>query len=437
MSRNSRLAVLRQPPFRRFFVGYATSLLGSSMAALAITFAVLRTGGGGTELGWVLAARILPLVLMLLGGGVVNDRLGSRRVMPVADAVRCLSQTGLAVALLGGRGPGLGTLVALVAVWGAAEGLFSPGFGALVPRIVPDGSLADANALLGVARSAASILGPVLAGLLIALAGPSPVLGLDAFSYAVSVAALLTLPRDVRSAPPPGSTFLAELRDGWAEFRSRTWLWVTSAQMGLFNLFVWAPFLVLGPLVAQQRLGGARSWGVVMALYGAGAVAGGALMLGRVPRRPLLVGAAAGLCWGLPSAALAAGCPLPWICAAALAAGIGSAVNGTLYTTATQRQVPAAVLARVSAYTYFGAFALGPLGLAVAGPFSVLLGTSRVLAFGAAWQLAAGLVVLALPAIRVVLPPGPSGPARSDRPRGDASPAPDTSEARGRRRPWS
>ncbi|MFE7463009.1 MFS transporter [Streptomyces sp. NPDC057499] len=406
MSPHHRLAAFRARDFRRFFIGYATSLLGSSMASIAISFAVLENDGDGTELGVVLAARILPLVLVLLVGGVVTDRLGSRQVMITADVVRCLSQAGIAVALFSGS-PGLWTLVALVALWGAAEALFTPALNALVPHIAKGDTLADANALLGVARSFASIAGPVLAGILTAVAGASWVLALDSASYAVSVVALLLLPRAaVRAAP--SSSFVADLREGWAEFRSRTWLWATSLQAGLFNLLVWAPFLVLGPLVAQRRLGGAGSWGLVMALYGAGAMAGGAAMLGRHPRRPLLVATVAALGWSLPSAALAADGSLVWICVAALVAGAGSAVCGTLYATVTQQQVPPGALARVSSYDAFGAFALGPLGLAAAGPVSVLVGTSAVLGFGALWQIVTVAVLLALPAVRAVFPRSPA-----------------------------
>jgi len=412
MPLHRRLAVIRERDFCRFFIGYATSLLGSSMASIAVSFAVLETGGGGTELGYVLAARILPLVLVLLVGGVVTDRLGSRQVMLTADAVRCLTQAGLAVSLLGGA-PGLWTLVVLVALWGAAEALFTPALNALVPHITHGDTLSDANALLGVARSFASIAGPVLAGVLTAVTGASSVLALDSASYAASILALLLLPRTAMPALP-ASSFVADLREGWTEFRSRTWLWVTSVQGCLFNLLVWAPFLVLGPVVAQQRLGGASSWGLVMALYGAGAVVGGIAMLGRHPRRPLLVATVATLGWSLPSAVLSTGRSLPWICAAALIAGIGSAVCGALQATITQRQVPPGALARVSAYNSFGAFALGPVGLAAAGPASVLIGTSGVLGFGAVWQITTVVAVLALPPIRVVLPRQPAdGPTNA------------------------
>lgn len=257
--------------FRRFFLGYTTSLLGSAMASIALTFAILETGGGGTRLGWVMAARILPLVFMLLVGGVVGDRLGSRQAMLTADAVRCLTQLGLVAVLFDGE-PRLWMLVGLVALWGAAEALFTPALGALVPHIVRPDALSDANALLEVTRSATSIAGPVLAGLLTSVVDASTVLAMDAASYAISMVVLLLLPRATRSTFAAAS-FFGELAEGWAEFRSRTWLWVTTVHICLFNLFVWGPFLVLGPVIAEQRLGGATSWGLVMALYGGGAMA--------------------------------------------------------------------------------------------------------------------------------------------------------------------
>ncbi|MGW6056812.1 MFS transporter, partial [Streptomyces sp. NPDC055189] len=134
---------------------------------------------------------------------------------------------------------------------------------------------------------------------------------------------------------------------------------------------------------------------------------GGLVMLGRRPRRPLLVATLATVGWSLPSAALATGRSLPWVCGTTLVAGAGSAICGTLYATATQRQVPPGMLARVNAYASFGAFALGPLALAAAGPVSALVGTAAVLGFGAVWQLAAVTVVLTLPSIRAGLPVPP------------------------------
>ncbi|MBV2357616.1 MFS transporter [Streptomyces sp. J2-1] len=357
----------------------------------------------------VLLFRAVPLVLVLLAGGVISDRLGSRWAMLTADMVRCATQAGLAVLLLSSDVPALWALMALVATWGAAEALFTPALDALVPTLTGAETLSDANALLGVTRSAVSVAGPALAGGLTALVGAVSVLALDSASYAVSAVALLLLPRTTVSVRRD-SSFVGDLREGWSEFRSRTWLWVGSLRGCLFNLLVWAPFLVLGPVVAARRLGGAASWGVVMAAYGVGAVVGGLAVLGRHPRRPLLVAAWAALGWALPSAALSLRLPVLWLCGAALVAGVGSAVSGTYYAAVTQREIPPGALARVSACNYFGAFVLGPVGLAVAGPVSALVGAEGVLGFGAVWQLGACAVVVAVPALRRVAPrPGGVG----------------------------
>ncbi|AUY51126.1 MFS transporter [Streptomyces sp. CB01881] len=394
-----RLAVLGERDFRWFFVGYATSLFGSSMAPVAVAFAVLDGGGGGTDLGWVMAARILPIVLVMLVGGVVADRLGSRRVMLVADVLRCGVQGVFAAALAAGHAP-VWVMVGLVALWGLGEGVFLPALGALVPALVARKErLPDANTLLGLARSVSTVAGPATAGVVVAAYGPAAVLLVDAVTYGVGALALARLGVAAPEEPGEPESMLADLREGWSEFRSRPWLWITTVQMAFFNLLVWAPFLVLGPLTAQRALGGARGWGLVMGVYGAGAVLGGLLMLGRRPVRPLAVATAATLGWALPSAALAAGLSLLWTAAVALVAGAGSAVCGALYNSTMQRWVPADVLARVTAFGGLGAFVLGPLGLAAAGPLADRVGAASVLGFGALWQLVAGVVVLAVPAV--------------------------------------
>ncbi|MFJ9840825.1 MFS transporter [Kitasatospora sp. NPDC101155] len=395
-----RLAVLGEREFTRFFIGYTTSLLGSSMAPVAVAFSVLDSGGAGTDLGWVMAARILPVVLVLLAGGVIADRFGSRRLMLGSDVLRGLVQALFAGLLAAGHAP-VRAMVALVAVWGIGEGLFMPAFGAILPDLVRRKELlADGNTLLGLSRSVSTVAGPALAGLVTAARGPAAVLLIDAVTYGVGALALAGLRLPDRPGTDDGTSMLRELRAGWSEFAARPWLWITTAQMGLFNLLVWAPFLVLGPLTAQRELGGARAWGLVMGVYGAGAVLGGLWMLGRRPGRPLAVATVAGLAWALPSAALAAGASLVWVVAGALVAGVGSAVCGTLFSTTTQRWVPVELLGRLTSFGSLGAFVLGPLGLAAAGPLAARLGTGEVLLLGAVWQVAAGVVVLGVPAVR-------------------------------------
>jgi predicted MFS family arabinose efflux permease len=421
--------VLRERNFRRFFVGYVTSLSGTSMSSIAVAFAVLDGGGSPSDLGYVFAAGIVPQVLFMLGGGVIADRLGRRPVMLTADAVRCCSQGALAVAILLGHPP-IWMFMLLAAAVGTGDAFFGPALSALTVEIAPRDDLGSANALLGLGQSVARIGGPALAGILVALVGPGVVVAADASTYAVSVLALsmLRLPGSLRM---PARPLLRELGEGWSEFRSRTWLWVDTVQFALFNLIVWGPYLVLGPVLSRQYLGGARAWGIIMAAYGAGAIAGGLLALGRKPRRPLVVAAAATFGYPAPCLLFALHAPAAAVAAGALVAGAGSAIGATFATTTQQQQVPAAVLARVSAFGTVGAFGFGPLAFAAAGPVAAVVGARSVLAFGAGWGILSSAVVLTLPSIRSVTwksspreehpgatGPGAAGPSSPRRPAG-------------------
>jgi MFS family permease len=170
--RSGKLGPLAGRNFRRFYVGYTTSLLGTSMSAVAIAFAVLQSGGTATSLGVVFAANIVPMIAFMLGGGVIADRLGRRPVMLTADAARCVAQSALAVALFVGR-PHIWLFVAVAFVVGTGNAFFSPALSGLVVQLAPRDQLGNANALFGMARPAAAVAGPALAGILIAVGSPA------------------------------------------------------------------------------------------------------------------------------------------------------------------------------------------------------------------------------------------------------------------------
>ena len=170
-------------------------------------------------------------------------------------------------------------------------------------------------------------------------------------------------------------------------------------------MITWAPYLLLGPVLARDYLGGARAWGVIMAANGAGAVAGGLAALGRRPRRPLVVATIATFGYPLPCLLLALHAAAGVVAAGAFGAGVGSVLCNTFWTTTLQQQVPPGRVSRASSFATFGAFGPGTIGLAIAGPVAALAGASRVLAAGAAWSVLSTVLVLALPAIRAVVPP--------------------------------
>ena len=409
--------------FRLFYAGYSASLLGTAMSAVAIAFAVLSNGGTPTGLGIVFAANIVPLIAFMLGGGALADRLGRRPVMLAADVARCLAQGGLATALFLGQ-PRLWLFVAAALVVGTGTAFFQPALSGLPVELAPRDRLGDVNALLAVAQPAAQIAGPALAGILIAATSPAAAVAADAASYAASAVALAMLhfPAATR---PAGSSLLRELADGWAEFAARAWIWVPTVQFALFNLLTWGPYLVLGPVLARDYLGGARAWGAILASYGGGAILGGLLALGCRPRRPLAVANLATLGFPLPPLALALHLPLVYVAAGALLAGLGSAFGSALEATVEQRLVPPEVLSRVGAFNMVGAFAFGPLAFIAAGPAAATVGARGVLGIGAAWATLGTLAVFAVPSIRRMPWPAANEPAGQapDPPAGD-SPVP-------------
>jgi MFS family permease len=374
------------------------------MSSVAIAFAYLGAGGTATGLGLVFTANIVPMIAFILFGGALADRLGRRRVMLTADLARCAAQAALAAALAAGH-PSLWLFVAAALAVGAGNAFFSPALSGLPVQLVPPGQLGDANALLGTARPAAQVAGPALAGILIAVTSPALVIAVDAGSYALSALALAGLRLGINAQPaqlhrPRRESLLRDLAEGWTEFAARPWLWAQTVQFALFNLVTWGPYLVLGPVLARQYLGGARAWGVILACYGGGAILGGLAALGRRPRRPLLVATLTTLGFALPPLALALRLPLAAVAGAALAAGLVAALGGAFATTVEQRLIPAEALSRVGAFNMVGAFAFGPVAFIAAGPAAALFGPRAVLAFGAAWSAAMTLAVLAVPAVR-------------------------------------
>jgi MFS family permease len=392
------LHVLRRRNFRLLFVGQTVSVLGDRMVSVALAFAVLGIGGSPTEVGLVLAAQVLPSAATALVGGVVADRISRRTVMVGADLVRVGSQGATAALLIAGSAE-VWTLALLAGVAGAASGFFGPASLGLLPEVVSPEELQPANALRSSGASAGEIVGPLLAGLLVAAAGAGWAIAADAATFAVSAACLLGVRLELGPRGASSSSFLADLREGWAVFSSRTWVWTFVAYFAIANLF-WGAWSSLGPVIADRDLGGAAAWGTILAVMGVGALLGSLLATQARPSRPLLLVAAGEGLLVLPIAFLAATSVVALIALGALLSGIGLMVSMSVWESTLQRHIPAGALSRVSSFDWFASFAFYPLGLAIWGPVSAAIGidTALWLAFGL--FIASLLALLAVPAVR-------------------------------------
>ena len=375
-----------------------TAMLGSSMASVAIPFAVLSIGGSAADVGYVLAAGLVPTAAFLLLGGVLADRFPRHQVMMAANVAQALAQAGFAVLVLTGHAR-LWEMMALNAARSCAFGFYMPAAQGLLPQTVTADLLASANAGRRLGLNGAQIGGAALGGIVVGLAGPGWGLAADAASYVIAG----TMRAWMRFPPLPplaGTSVLRELREGWRAFTSRRWLWTIVVQFSLVNAIFAGALGVLGPVIARDHLGGARSWGLILAAEAAGAVLGATIMVRYRPARLLLAASLAVPVLALPMLALAVPLSVPVIAAAALVAGVAVEVFEVNWVTAMQQQIPVALLSRVSAYDMLGSIGLSPVGTILAGPLAIAIGVTAVLAGGGGIIVASTLAILCVPEVR-------------------------------------
>ncbi len=387
-------ALLRHRPFRRQFTARAVSLTGTALAPVATAFGVLKATGSPAVLGLVLASYSLPMLLLMVVGGVWADRLPQHRVMMAADTVRFGTQTSFGLILIAHHAP-LGVMMALQATSGVAAAFAQPATLGLTTATAPEGAFQQASALLAVTNNVTGVIGPALGGVLTETVGAGWALVVDGLSYLGS--ALLLSGLDVGASRRPATGFLAEVRQGWAQVRNRSWLWSSIGFFALFNL-VYAVFTVLGPVQLHGRRDGALLWGVVMVAVNIGSLCGNALALRTTPRYllrwPRLLQLAA-----IPLIiALAVGGSPVLLAGGAFLMGLAMSFPDALWFTALQQEIPAEAISRVSSFDLLGSTALRPVGYSVAG--LLVASPTRSLLVTAAVFAAAILATFAAPGTR-------------------------------------
>ncbi len=404
VSRVRSIAPLRHRDFRLLWSGMCISLLGDGAFLVAMAWQVYALSNAPTALALVGIAMSVPTILLLLMGGVASDRFDRRRVMLAADVTRGLAVGVLAVLSLTGA-LALWHMVAIVALYGAAQAFFDPAFDAIVPDVLPAAELGQANALDQVVRPLAlRLAGPALGGVLIDLVGAGGAFALDALSFALSAAALLAMRPLPRQAGQRAASIAGDLREGFAYVRRHVWLWGTFACATVAYLLFMGPTEVLLPFVVKEQLGGSGTdLGLVFGAGGLGSIVC-ALAMGQrgMPRRDITF---MYVTWTLATVAVAGygvATAIWQLMLASIAFNALETAGTIVWATTKQRHVPAALLGRVSSLDWLISIGLLPLSFALTGPVSSALGVQTTLV--AAGVVGAGVTFagLLLPGMRAI-----------------------------------
>jgi MFS family permease len=384
----------RERNFRLLFIGQTASALGNTLVPVALSFGVLDLTGSAADLGFVLGAESATMVVFILLGGVIADRVPRRGLMLFADTIRGCAQVAIGVLFIVGHSSII-SIIVLSGVIGVGAALFNPAATGLTPALVQSEHLQQANALQQTANSIAGIAGPAVAGLLVVSVGPGWAIIGDAATFFVSVALLAALRfTEVTRQAAPG--LIGQLREGWNDFWSRDWFRTIVFAASAFNL-LFAGYVVLGPVMSKLHYGGAGAWATVATVGAIGATIAGLVALKIRPRHPLRIGTLMLAPACLAPLAFAALLPLWAVAIAAAFVGGALMLFNTLWNTSVQRHIPEQLLSRASSYDYFGSLVTFPIGLAVAGPLAVAVGAQPVL-------LGIGVLVLLVVVVSLLVP---------------------------------
>ncbi|MFF4310203.1 MFS transporter [Streptomyces sp. 900105755] len=393
----------RDPNVLRWLGAYGASMTGDGVYYVALSWAAVQVASPA-QAGLVMSVSALPRAVLMLGGGVIADRFGPRRVVIGSDAVRCVAV--LAVAgLLMLTGPGLWPLAALALVFGIVDAVFVPAVGALPARLTGKGQLARVQGMRGLAYRFAEIAGAPLGGLGVAFGGAAAAFGAAGLLIALSIPLLMTL--RVRELPPDGTagagstTGRRDLVAGLRYIRGHRVLAPLTLAIALGDLGFVAPLNVGLILLADERGWGAAGMGWVLAGFGTGAGAVSLLLAvrGRMPHAGQVVG------WSVIAGSVAIGALVyvPSVLAAvgvAVLIGLLAGLSGAMCGALLQTQAEPAYLGRVTAVSGLISLGLTPLSMPFTAAAIGAFGLGPVYVVSAAVCGLGGVVALAVPGLR-------------------------------------
>lgn len=394
------LTPLRDKRFAWYYTGRFISTVGSTMAPIALTFAVLDlTGDSPSALGKVLAANSVPLVVFLLVGGVIADRFSRSLVLQVSHLLSSLTQAAVATLILTGTAE-LWMVVVLEAINGTVVAFTFPAMYGVVPQVVPRQYLQQANALLSFSRGGLAIIGPSIAAILVVTVGPGWALAIDACTWFIAAGCmrLVRIPARERSEDVPPN-MIRELREGWSAFVGNTWVWVVVVAFGVLNMIHAGAWFTLAPAIAKKTIG-EDGWGLVLSAEALGLLVMTVLMLRVKFRHPLRAGMLGCAVFSVPLLTMGLDPQLLPLVGTAFLSGVGMEIFGIGWNTSLQEHIPEQVLSRVSSYDALGSFVAIPIGQLVYGPLAVIFDAKTVLTVSGIVYATVAIGTLLSPSVR-------------------------------------
>ena len=385
--------------FLRLISARFISNLGNGLSPIALAYGVLSLNGAtGRELSLVMSARIFPMIALMLFGGVIGDRFKRNRIVGGTDILGSSFVAISAISFIAGFAS-IPLLVIMGLLFGILNAMWWPAMSGVLPAIIPKEKLKDGNAVVGLLSNFGFVVGALIGGALVTLFGSGWALLVDALSFLI--AGILVWHLDV---PPmedrERTSVIAELKDGWVEFKSRPWVVAMVIAFTGINACFEAMVQVLGPLAFNEGTNGPRNWSMNLAGLTLGMICGGFIALKVHLQRPLFIAMvviALSAAWDF---SLAIKSPFIFTLVAALIAGIAIEIYVVNWSTALQSHIPEESFSRVTAYDAFGSYALAPLGIVVAGPLAMYYGVHRVLWFTGGVTVICALLALLVKSVR-------------------------------------
>lgn len=385
------------------FTALATSRfisnVGNGISPVALAFGVLALPGAtAKDLSIVMAARMFPMIALMLFGGVIGDRFKRNRIVGGADVIGSAFAAISAISLIANESSVL-ILALMGALFGILNALWWPAMSGVLPEVLPKEKLQHGNAVIALTTNIGYVVGALLGGILVTSFGSGWALLVDAISF--FIAGIIVWNLDLPTIPRENvNTVFQDLKSGWHEFISRPWVVTVVVAFAIINLGYESLLQILGPLNYSTLENGPQFWSFNLAALTSGMLMGSVISLKVHFGRPLLFAMliiSAAAIWDF---SLALSTPLWVSLICAFLAGIATDIFMVVWNTSLQSHIPEESYSRVVAYDAFGSFGLSPIGIAAAGPLAQLFGVSTMLYLTGGLTLFAALAALSVKSVR-------------------------------------